>query len=196
MEDRMRFISIAVGFISALACACVIDTTGASKRIFGDAGTVEAPSAHPPSTTLINSGTLDTGATMTQVAGDGIGVFVEYQPGGSWHVWWTCDTNKTHQSCDYTVTAHVPGGATDLVGQELLSKDVAALSDGWSATSTTETQVHGLSFKTSAGATLSLSANIAGIENTNFLFFVQSNKVVGGSESPFANPMSLTPSKP
>ncbi len=192
MEDRMRLISIAVGCISTLASACVLETQDGSRHVSPtpDSGSIPAARA------LVSAATLDTGATMTQVPGDGIGVFVEYQTGGKWRVWWTCDTNKTRQPCDYTVTAHAVGGTTDLVGQDLLGKNVSALSDGWTATSTTEAQAHGLTFKTAAGTALSLSARIAGIEDTNFLFFVQDNKVVGGSESPFANPMSLTPSKP
>ncbi len=185
MENPMRAIAIIIGFISVLASACVIETSD------GPRGQVVA-SGNDGGTVLIDRATIDTGATMTQVPGDGIGVFVEYAAGGLWHVWWTCDSNKTHQTCEYSLTAHVTGGARDLVGEGLLGKNLTALSDGFIATSTTDVQAHGLTFRTNAGATLSLSANIAGIRDTNFLFFVQDNKVVGGSEADFANPMSLT----
>src|SRR4051812_23745402 len=46
---------------------------------------------------------VDSDKTMSVDAGQGVGVFVEYQTGGNWHVWWTCDTAQTRQNCHYAV---------------------------------------------------------------------------------------------
>jgi hypothetical protein len=47
--------------------------------------------------------TIDAGHELTAVLGEGAGVFVEYQLGGHWRVWTSCDTAITERSCDYEI---------------------------------------------------------------------------------------------
>ena len=83
-----------------------------------------------------------------------MGVFVEYGKGGHWHVWWTCDTKQTHQSCDFSVSARAASGnVTNLDASELAGGFVtSATTSRVDAKSTTTTEVHGIRFDTNPGA--------------------------------------------
>src|SRR5689334_23022928 len=118
MKTAVTFLTIAC-FSSALV-ACVFDDEpprrlapdphpayepgagGNTGRGEGGGGSGAAGSTGSPSPMLVE---IDTDQTMTADPGQGVGVFVEYSKGGHWHVWWTCDTAKTRQSCEFSVSA-------------------------------------------------------------------------------------------
>ena len=145
---------------------------------------------------------VDTDRTMNANPGDGVGVFTEYRAGGHWRVWWTCDTNKTAQSCDFDVTASVSSGAITKaasIGNTSLLPSGPGTSAGPVQTegqATTTTSTDGISFDAPAGATVTLDAKMDGQEDGSFLFFVQDGKINGGYAGTLTDPLMLQPSAP
>src|SRR5688572_22844404 len=207
MKSAVAFLTVAC-FSSVLA-ACVFDDepprrlapdphpaydpgAGGKEGSTGGTGDVGgAPSGSTsPSPMLVE---IDTDQTMTADPGQGVGVFVEYAKGGHWHVWWTCDTAKTRQSCDFSVSGSIASGnitnvdARDLAG----GFHTTPTSSRVEAKITTSNQVHGLRFDTNAGAVLTIDASVGGLKDGAFLFFVQNGKVNGGWAGKVTNPLQL-----
>ena len=160
----------------------------------------DAPAAPPPTSTspspmLVE---IDADQTMNASGGDGVGVFVEYARGGHWHLWWTCDTARTQQACDFAVgAASTSGTITNLDAAELEGGFVASSSESRvEARSTTTTQVHGIRFDTEPGATITVDATVGGLRDGAFLFFVQGGKVNGGFAGQLTNPLQFQGSAP
>ena len=196
--------------LSAFAVACVVeqDHRGYGGGAGGGGSTSTPPSgggdvgATPASTTPVLVD-VDTGRTMSAQPGDGLGVFVEYQAGGHWHVWWTCDTNKTSQSCPMDVKVSLPAGAT---GQLSNAKADGATPSGTApltisptqleSVTTTTTGVDGMTFDTVAGAIITLEASIGTLKDGSFIFFVQNGKINGGFAGKLTDPLELEGSAP
>jgi hypothetical protein len=136
---------------------------------------------------------VDTDQTMNAVAGDGVGVFIEYRKGGHWHVWWTCDTTQTHQSCEFSVSAAAASGnVSNVDASELPGGFVASPTESRvDASSTTTTGVHGIRFDSSPGAVVTIEASVGGLKDGSFLFFVQDGKVNGGFAGKLTNPLQV-----
>lgn len=136
---------------------------------------------------------IDTDQTMNAIGGEGVGVFVEYSKGGRWHIWWTCDTAETRQSCDFSVSAAAVSGdithvdASELAGGFVTTRDASRID----AKSTTTTELHGLRFDTAPGVAITLEAAVGGLKDGAFLFFVQDGKVNGGFTGKLTNPLQL-----
>jgi hypothetical protein len=136
---------------------------------------------------------VDSDQTMNANPGEGVGVFVEYRSGGHWHLWWTCDTNRTKQACEFSVSAQAQSGAitgldaTELTGGFVTSSTPSRVE----AKSTTTTEVHGVRFDTAPGAILTVEAAVGALKDGAFLFFVQDGTVNGGFEGKLTNPLQL-----
>jgi hypothetical protein len=161
----------------------------------GGGGTTSPGSAASPSPMLVQ---VDTDQTMTADPGQGVGVFIEYAAGGKWHIWWTCDTAKTDQSCDFSVSATAKAG-------NISNADASRLEGGFMTTPTpssveakvtTSNEVHGITFDTSPGVVITLKASMGGITDGSFFFFVQDGKVNGGYPGQLTNPLQLQGSTP
>ncbi|MBX3261762.1 MAG: hypothetical protein KIS78_06580 [Labilithrix sp.] len=157
----------------------------------GDPGTSPAS----PAPMLVE---VDADQTMNAVGGEGVGVFIEYARGGHWHVWWTCDTTETGQSCDFSVSATAASGnvtnldLTELAGGYATSPNPSRVE----ASSTTTTEVHGVRFDTNPGAVITVDAAVGGLKDGAFLFFVQDGKVNGGFTGKLTNPLQLQGNAP
>jgi hypothetical protein len=149
-----------------------------------------APAPSSPSPMLVE---IDTDQTMTADPGQGVGVFVEYGTGGKWHVWWTCDTVQTDQTCAFAVSISAKSGtianadASRMQGGLMTTPTPSSIE----ASVTTATEVHGLTFDTNPGAVITLKASLGGLADGSFLFFVQDGKVNGGYEGKLSNPLQL-----
>jgi hypothetical protein len=147
---------------------------------------------------------VDPNRTMTATPGQGVGVFTEYQTGGHWHVWWTCDTSKTDLGCSFDVNVSVASGTiANLAGQTLGTSDRLAQASPQQieATTTTTTAVNGMTFDTPLDASgdvpiITLQAKLNGQADGSFLFFVQGGKINGGYPDPVTDPLMLEPSTP
>jgi hypothetical protein len=146
---------------------------------------------------------VDPNQTMSVNAGDGVGVFTEYQTGGHWHVYWTCDTNKTNLSCAFDVTVTVSAGTiANVSSQRNQSGDALTQASPTQieATTTTTTGTDGVTFDTvvPAGTTpiITLDAKMDGAEDPTFLFFVQDGNIKGNYSGSLTDPLMLEPSTP
>lgn len=211
MKLLSHSISLSVGVLFASSLAgCFIDDSPPRRYHHHDDGVGEVggtPAPAPTTTGGTSSGgsappsgkvapmlvEVDTDKTMTAEPGDGVGVFVEYAKGGRWHVWWTCDTAKTQQDCDFKVSITAGSGtianldATQLEGGTVATPTETRLE----AKSKTTTQTHGVAFTTNAGAAITLEAAVGDIVDGTFLFFVQDGKVNGGFTGKLTNPLQL-----
>jgi hypothetical protein len=187
----------------AILIGCVVESRGHSTSNNNNNNNVTNP---PPT----NNGqpllaVISTDKTMTAVGGDGVGVFVEYKHGGTWHVWWTCDSNKSAQSCNFDVKISSSSGPVqNLQKDRLLATDQANINADGSLEATTSTgaNVAGVFFDTTAGARITLEATVGGVAKTgDYLFFVAQNSkgedtVNGDYMGVLTNPLMLEPSSP
>jgi hypothetical protein len=188
---------------------CVVDETGSGSSGGGYAGGGYGPSGG--STTSSSSGggvqamlvDVDPNRTMSANPGDGVGVFTEYESGGHWHVWWTCDTNKTSLPCAFDVTVSVTTGTiANLSGQTLERGDTVTQASPTQieATTTTTSAVDGMTFDTvvPSGTTpiITLDAKLSGVEDASFLFFVQDGQINGNYSGSLTDPLMLEPTIP
>jgi hypothetical protein len=185
------------------AVACVVDS-GPDSRPYDDssgggpAGSATSdgsPSAHPM------TAIIDTDQTMQVNPGQGVGVFVEYDTGGNWNVWWTCDTSidSSNPACAFDVKVTAESGAiTNLASSKFASGDVLTQADpgSWEATTTTSTGSDTVTFTTTPGARILLDATIGGQHDGQFIFFVQGGKVNDGFKNPVTDPIYMHGSEP
>jgi hypothetical protein len=146
---------------------------------------------------------VDANRTMSASPGDGVGVFTQYQTGGHWNVWWTCDTNKTGLPCSFDVSVTVSTGSiAEVAGQALTAGDTLtqAGSQQIQVLTTTTTAVAGVTFDTVVppGTTpiITLDAELGGVSDPAYLFFVQDGTVNGGYSGMLTDPLMLEPSTP
>ena len=194
-----------VGGVSAIAfillgCAADENPPFSTEGESGPASTgTTGESGGTPSATpiLVN---VDDGATMTAQPGQGVGVFTEYVSGGHWHVWWTCDTTQTNETCPMSVTvALAKGGQISNPIADVNSTATPTVNgDGntLSATTITTTGIDGMTFDTDAGATITLTATVGGVYDGSFLFFVQDGAINGNYTGTITDPLMLVGKAP
>jgi hypothetical protein len=207
---QSRFVRFAALFaVPAFAVGCIIEddpprrvggpptssTATPAPTTGSGTGTTPTPPPGTPGPMLVE---VDTGQTLTANPGEGVGVFVEYAAGGKWHLWWTCDTQKTQQSCDFSVSATAAqGNITNVDAQQLAGGYVASpTASRVEAHSSTSNEVNGINFTTNAGETITVEASIGGVEDGSFLFFVQDGKVNGGYTGKLTDPLQLVGKTP
>jgi hypothetical protein len=150
----------------------------------------------PSGTGPAASVTVDTGEALTTAVGEGTGVFVEYQAGGHWHVWTSCDTVLTGYGCAYDVTAQVFGGTvSNLRGEELESQDVAGsqCADTAYLSVNTGSNLDGMLFDAPPGATVRVTATLGAAIYKDLIYWVGGGVAHNDANS---NPLDLTPSAP
>jgi hypothetical protein len=210
LESTIARICVA-GVLASAAVACVVDAdpprrvsssgsggSGSTETTDPGTGSGTTGSSTPPAATAPILVEVDTDKTMNALPGEGVGVFIEYGKGGKWHVWWTCDTKKTSQSCDFQVNVSAVTGAianakTEVPGAGYLQTSGAS---SLSATTLTSTEIHGVTFETSPGATITVDARVGQFHDSSFLFFVQDGKVNGGFAGKLTNPLQLVGKTP
>jgi hypothetical protein len=127
--------------------------------------------------------------------GRSVGVFIEYQSGGHFHIDLSCDTLLTGYGCSWFVLAEpgkgTPFGITlhDLEssdGFEVLERSVAL----WTYTND---DLDGISFRTMPGAALRLSVRLDEIPESRYVYWVGDGAVHTGAPT---TPFDLVPSEP
>lgn len=182
---------------AGLLAGCFADSTSTSSTggggPYGNSSSGSSSGSGPAAPLLVD---VDTGGTLVTTAGNGIGVYVEYQAGGLWRVSWTCDTLLTNLSCRYVVDVSVSTGAianttSDGIGP---SDSVAqANPQQLEAVTTTTTGVASMVFDTTPGAAITVSV---ALDAPVSFFFVQDNLVNGGYTGALTNPLIFQPSTP
>jgi hypothetical protein len=190
-----------------LVFACVVDngpSSGDGYGYSGSGGTTStgypsadggAPSAHPMTVAI------DTNQTMSAAPGQGVGVFVTYDTGGNWNVWWTCDTDvdTSNPPCAFDVKITAQSGAiTNVVPQKLEGTDAITQTSAASVEgiTTTTTGTDGLTFTTEPGAKILLSATVGGQYDGRFIFFVEQGQIRDSYTGTVTDPIYMTGSAP
>lgn len=190
--------------IAMLASGCIIEDRhhggrGGFGRVPSDPPSV--PSAVPPiprcpdpSTTAENA-TIDVNDTesIQSEPGQGVGVLVDYDTGGHWHVWSVCDTAVSGIACGYAVTALALGGdpVANVTGDDLEPGETAgtACPDTAFFAASTDLGVDGVRFDATPGAAVQVQAALDGTLLQDIILFVQGGDVPIHS----SNPITLTP---
>jgi hypothetical protein len=154
--------------------------------------TVPAPTLDTPKQVAITPG-----KTLNAVAGDGVGIFVEYAEGGHWHVWTTCDTNKSKLPCDFEAFAIPAKGAkiSNVQAEMPESGDVAEkLKDGSAHLSvSTSTELDGMTFDATPGAVVELEVYFDGVPDSRVVFWYGSDTLHTGAPT---DPVDFLPDAP
>jgi len=169
----------------------------------GYAGGYYPPASPSTSIPVCPSGTgqaapvsIDTDKGITTAVGEGTGVFVEYQAGGHWHVFTSCDTIITGYGCTYDVTAQVFGSTVSNVrGEDLETNDVAgsACPNAAYLSVSTGSNFDGMLFDAPAGAKVRVTAALGGALYPNLIYWVDADVARSDANS---NPLDLTPTAP
>ena len=198
---------LALGCVPFAVFACVMDSTSSGcssvSAVGGAVGTPTetgpsgdgAPSAHPM------NGVIDTNQTMNVKAGLGVGVFVEYDSGGNWNVWWTCDTtvDPTNPACAFDVKVTAQTGAIENVASQSLGTGdtvTQPTTSSLEAITSTTTGNPGFTFSTTPGAEILLDATVGGQHDGAFIFWVQDGVVDDGYQGTPTDPIYMQGSTP
>ena len=136
--------------------------------------------------------------TLNAAPGDGVGIFAEYATGGHWHVWTTCDTNKSKLACDFEAFAIPEKGAkiSNVQAAEMLeSGDVAEkLADGSAHLSvSTSTELDGMTFDATPGAVVELEVYFNGAPDARVVFWYGNETLHTGAPT---DPVDFLPDAP
>jgi hypothetical protein len=187
--------------VVALACSllggCIVDGNNSNPGYtYGPGVPVMAIPVCPSGARPAAAVTIDTGQSLTTAIGEGTGVFTEYQAGGHWHVWTSCDTVLTGQGCAYDVTAQVFGGTvTNVRGEELESQDFVGsqCADTAYLSVNTGSNLDGMLFDAPPGATVRVTAALGGAIYGDILYWISGGVPHNDANS---NPADFTPSAP
>jgi hypothetical protein len=152
-----------------------------------------------PARPLTTIATVDTGATLTSPPGEGAGVTVEYQPGGHWHVWWTCDTNLSGLPCTFHVDVVAESGSIRNVAADRLEADDSLVTPSPTEVTldtNTSTGVDGVFFDTDPGATINVLQVIGDVQDGTYFYWSQGGQILGGGDVGAADPMGFVASSP
>jgi hypothetical protein len=81
-------------------------------------------------------------------------------------------------------------------GETLSISSMGVQGSGAIVSSTTTTQVHGVTFQTDPGAVVTVDAHIGNFHDSSFLFFVQDGQVNGGYSGRLTNPLQFVGKTP
>jgi hypothetical protein len=195
------FVSVGFAVLSAVyVLGCVVDDSSSSPGYAASGGSSGSSGGGASTQPMLV--VVDPNQTMNASPGDGVGVFVQYKTGGHWDIWWTCDTNKTGQSCAFDNIVTVSSGAiANAEGQLLDSSDsITSGAQKIEVTSNTSTGIDGMTFDTpptnGQAPIITLDAQVNGVENGGYLFFVQNAQINGGYTGTLTDPLMLEPKTP
>ena len=146
----------------------------------------------------ITLATIDTGATLASIEpGKGVGVFVEYQAGGTWRVTTACDTEISDAPCvfDIIVATEKTSQLIDFAPEELESSDYL----DWEASNAVRMVndnsfgLDGMQVTTEPGATLRVDVFLDDNPEPRFIYWVGNGGLHRGAPT---NPIDLSPSAP
>ena len=139
---------------------------------------------------------IDADQGMAQTPGQGAGAFIEYQSGGGWYVYVTCDSNRPGGvSCYWDIQVDLlDGWWSDLVADQLEPNDYLA-NEAWGPRLVAETtgDVDGFYFAAEPGATASFDVLLDGQDGNSYVFWVSGGAVNPGAAT---NPVDLQPNQP
>ncbi len=144
----------------------------------------------------IEEATIDTDQLLEAKAGEGAGVFVEYEAGGAYHVSTACDSYNGIPCYWDIVVRSLDGAKISSVSPGDLERNdnlTFGADDELGLVAVTGEDYDGFSLQTAPGAALSVDVLLDGGCGNQYLFWVGDGAVYGGAPS---NPVYLVPSSP
>jgi len=145
----------------------------------------------------LEHGVIDAGALLEAEPGDGVGVYVEYLSEGRWHVFTTCDTDRSGYDCEFDIVIAPLHGAP-LYGVEL--EDLEAddtvhvdAHDRLNFVAYTAFDTDGVYFDTDPGEGIRLDVLLDRECGNRYVYWVGDGAIHGGAPS---NPFELEPVEP
>lgn len=135
-------------------------------------------------------------------AGEGAGVFIEYESGGRWHVWATCDTRLTGRSCHFDVLVQTSAGTIRNVYGDALTSDDTVLQDCPDTAQLvlkSRADISGMYFETQPGTTVVFDVLVDGAPYPELVYWYGSFRESDASDVRYGapgNPIALTPLRP
>jgi len=184
---------------STLTAAAAI-ALGATGCVFSGSASLDAdPHADPyvEPVAAIAEISIDPGATMTADPGDGVGVFVQYDAGGYWTLFTTCDTATSGASCDFDIIVSADSRVLidNVDGFDLGADDSITLGTDGSINLVTRTTygMNGLVFDADPGATIEVDVLLDGVAQPEFVYVVSDGRLLSGVPT---NPVDFAPAAP
>jgi hypothetical protein len=148
--------------------------------------------------TVVQEASIDTGQTLSTEPGVGAGVFIEYNQGGNWHVFTSCDSKLYGKSCVWNVVASVSKGQT-VTNVSIESPEAADGDTLYTETDSVELAVEtwndldGMRFNTSPGEVVRFDVYLGGERDARYIYWVGNNAIHKGAPS---DPIDLQPTIP
>jgi hypothetical protein len=140
---------------------------------------------------------VDPGATMAADPGNGVGVFVQYDAGGYWTLYTTCDTAVSGTSCNFDIllSADARVSLANVDGVDLDPSDSITLGADGSINLVTDTAfgMNGVTFDADPGAVIEADVLLDGVPQPQFVFVVSDGRLLSGVPT---NPVDLAPAAP
>ncbi|MFT3770355.1 MAG: hypothetical protein QM820_33425 [Minicystis sp.] len=182
---------------STLTAAAAI-TLGASGCVV-TAGYDTDPYVEPvpvPVTTVAEID-IDPGATMSADPGNGVGVFVQYDAGGYWTLFTTCDTAISGAACNFDILVSADSRVflDNVEGFDLEPTDSITLGADGSINLVTDTSfgMNGLTFDADPGAVIEVDVLLDGVAQPQFVYVVSDGRLLSGVPT---NPVDFAPAAP
>jgi hypothetical protein len=139
--------------------------------------------------------TIDAGRTLSTELGEGAGLFVEYQAGGRWNLWSSCDTKRTGHLCDWEVNvrSHSVVGSVDLLNLEGSDHVDVVADDQLVFFATTDLDSDQIQFSTSPGVLVEMEAFLDGLVAPDYFVWVSNGAVRNGATG---SPVIFNPDLP
>lgn len=185
-------LTVGVAAAGTAGCFFVDSGHGGSDDSWDDGDDVTNP-PDPPVTTITQV-SIQPDQLLQATPGEGVGIFVEYNTGGKWHVWTTCDTFVSKSVCAFDIFAgssrieNLHGYAADQVeGFDSLTD----LGDGTvELLVDTDSDVDGLVLDMEPGAPLTLEVYLDGQSAAPFVYWVSGDVIHTGAPD---NPVDFAP---
>lgn len=195
MNTSLRTSKVASVFTTLTAClGLALGSAGCAFQGAATLTTDPAPGNPAPPASAVAQIPVDPGGSMSSQPGSGVGLFVQYDLGGHWNLFTTCDTQISGASCSFEVVVSAGAGVTlDKVrGVGLEPSDSVTLEPNGSIRLVTDTSFgsDGLAFDADPGALIEVDMLLDGVAQPRFVFVVSQGVLVSGVPS---NPVDFAP---
>lgn len=179
--------------VSGATTGCVIVDDDDDDDYHGNTDRADDPPALPEPVLV----SIDTDQTVNSEPGEGAGLFVEYQAGGTWRFWTTCDTNYSNVACKFDAFVSVDTSSVieaveenDLEGFD----DVEVLENGEAHLhAETSSDIDMMTVTTTPGAIVRVEVYLDDVLNERFIYWVGGGVLHTGAPT---NPVDFEPTSP
>jgi len=194
--NHVKLLGLAIGLVglaaSAVGCIIVDDSNNNSTT----SGGYQPPPNNTPETPRLVI--IESDVSLNSAPGEGVGIFVEYYPGGKYRVWTTCDTNVSGQPCPIDVYMSIDSSSTlgvvsgqDLEGYDAIKVDAAGGTVDLHVETTSDTDA--VEINVTPGAILRLEAHIDGLAQPRLVYWFGEGVLHQGAPT---SPVDFQPTVP